>query len=211
MERVFVYLVFLLLVPFGALGAVYEVMPGTYLEFELPGDRWQVSETPPDFLVRTMAGHLGDEMLMKARAAGYDDPLEVAQKNLSINELFVVNPQSGAWLAVDFSPLREGDSSPGRRMVARSAQFAGQSLQDEEGLSEVTHRTKRVKVPGAKHAYRLDAEYEKHAESIRFIGIVGFAEPNWFFLYYTDYQKDPQDVIDMEEILKSLRLQPLSQ
>lgn len=97
MKRVFVYLVFLLLVPFAALGAAYELMPGTYLEFELPGDRWQVSDTPPDFLVK------------------------VARKNLSINELFVVNPQSGAWLAIDFSPLREGENSPGRRRVARSA------------------------------------------------------------------------------------------
>jgi hypothetical protein len=206
MKRFLIHLVLVLFLPFGAFGATYEVVPGTYLEFELPGDRWQVSDTPPDFLVSIMADHLSEEMLKKARDAGLDDPLEVARNNLSVNELFVFNPQSGAWLAVDFSPLRENEPPPSRRAVARSAHFAGQSLHGEEGLSEVTHRTKRVRVPGARHAYRLDAEFEKHEEPIRFIGIVGFADPHWFFLYYTDYQMESQDIIDMEEILGSARL-----
>lgn len=207
MMRLFVYVTLLLFVPWSAYGATYEVVPGTYLTLVLPADHWQVSAVPPDFLVEDMAGHLSEEMLRTARAAGMDDPLEVARKNLSINELFVVNPETGAWLAVDFSPLREGESAPNRRTVARSAQFAGQSLQGEEGLSELTYSTKRVRLPGARHAHRLDAEFEKHGTPIRFIGIVGFADPHWIFLYYTDYQEDAQDMVDMEAILKSVRLQ----
>ncbi|MCP3176964.1 hypothetical protein MJO47_07585 [Desulfuromonas sp. KJ2020] len=198
-----VFFLLLLVVPLTAFGTTIEVAPGVLLHVELPGDHWQVSDSPPEPLVQETAAHLRQEMLRKA---GKEDPAEVARDILSVNELFIVNAESGAWLAVDFSALREGEPAPGRRAVKRSAAFAGQALQGEEGLSDVKHDVEKIRIPGAQYAYQLEATYRRHDEPVLFCGVIGFADRHWFYLYYTDFKRNPEDYREMKEILRSIRL-----
>ncbi len=182
-----------------------EVVPGTFLEFSLPNERWQHASEPPTFLVDKTAAHL-DPNMKKMIGSQTMSSRDVALKILSANELFIYNAASEAFLAVDFSPLREGEDAPSRRTIAASARLAGESLANEEGLSDVVQDTSKTRIDGADYAYRLDAGFHKHGDDIRFIGITGFAEPHWFYLYYTDYNQSSQDLAEMETLLKTVRI-----
>lgn len=192
--------------PLTAMAETAQVMPGLALEFSLPSDRWTLSKRAPEFLVEELAGRLGEGMLKKARKAGITNAKDAARKMLSANELFIYNEDSGAHLDVDFSAIGADEKPPSKRTVAYSARSAGESLVGEEGLSDVTHKTKKVRVEGARNAYRLDAGFRRLGDKIRFVGVIGFTDPYWFFFYYTDHLKDQRDLNDMERILKSLKL-----
>ncbi len=196
----------LLFLPLSAWGVTIQVHPGLSVEVSLPGERWQISRQAPEFLVRELAEHATDGMRAKARKAGIDDPQEMARRMLSANEFYVFNPETRACLLVDFSPLKAGEEPPSNRVVKKSVQFAGESLSGEEGYSNVQTRTGKTAIRGAETAHRLDARFVKHGEEVRFVGIVGFAEPCWFFLYFTDPLEDERDWTEMAGILETLRV-----
>lgn len=185
-----------------------EVSPGLTLAVQIPPGRWQTSAQPPEFLVAEMAEHLAHDL--EAQGKTVDDAAlqAAAAKRLAANEYFIFNPVSGAHLDIDFSPLSAGDIAPSRRMVADSAHFAAESLVGEEGVTEVNHRVRRERVKGADYAYSLDAAYRKHDVPTRFYGLIGFVGDSWFFFYFTESGKDPEDYPEARCILRSARLLP---
>ncbi len=68
----------------------------------------------------------------------------------------------------------------------------------------------RSEVAGARYAYRVDASYRHHDEAMKFIGIIGFRQPDWFYFYYQDRLRDAMDFASMATVLESIRLQPES-
>ena len=133
---------------------------------------------------------------------------EATEKRLNINELFIFNPASHARLVVDFSALREGESPPSQKTIATSAEYAGQGLINEEGVTNVRYKTSKFRLSGAARACRLDAEFNHHNEPFKLVGIVGFVQPYWFYFYYTDPLKDPADLGSMEKLMDSFILLP---
>ncbi len=183
-----------------------QLNPDLSLGFALPSDRWVVEQAVPEFLVEERAEHLEHELEAQGKKISRDELLQLARKRLAANELFIYNPQTKAVLEVDFSPLEKGESAPSKGTVANSARFAGDSLSQEEGVTDAVTSTEKAKVYGAMAAYRLAASYKLHDQDTQFVGVVGFAEPYWFYLYYTDPLKDARDLQEMDIILRNLLL-----
>ncbi len=173
----------------------------------IPSERWVVSKDVPDFLVEDQAEHLAHELAAQGKKVSHNQLLAAARKRLGANELFVFNPVSKAHLEIDFSRLNKGEDPPAKRTVANSATYAGDSLAQEEGVSGLSSKNSKVKVHGARVAYRLDADYMHHESKTRFAGVIGFAAPYWFFFYYTDPLQDPRDFQEMDGMLQSLVVQ----
>ncbi|WP_291316309.1 hypothetical protein [Desulfuromonas sp.] len=180
------------------------IAPDLELGLTLPGDRWVVAESAPDFLVADRAEHLEHDLVKQGKSATSEQIAEMASKRLAGSEVFIFNPSTQARLEIDFSALGPGEAFPSAGAVSRSARFAAESLEGEEGIEEVDVRTGRTKVYGSEVAYRLDAGYRAHGEDTRFVGVIGFAAPYWFYFYYTDSLRDPLDREEMEGILRSL-------
>lgn len=206
MKRNFLALLFMLC-PAVVFAEMVPIASDLSLSIDVPQTKWTISSEAPAFLVNHIAEHMDKDMLEKARQAGIKSASEAARKMLSANELFVFNQDSGAHLEIDVSPLKADEKPPSNRAIVYSARFAGESLASEEGMSGVTFDTSRFRVPGAKTAHRIDASYMREGQKNRFIGIVGFAAPYWFYFYYTDPLASPQDKEDFENILKSIEFQ----
>ena len=201
-------LALLLAVPNLAAAAGYEVQPGIEISFAPLPTPWQVSKEPPDFLVKESAAHINPAQLAAARKAGIDNPEETARQMLKANELFLFNPQSGAHLKIDFSPLREGEAPPSARALQSSARYAAEGLQDEEGIEAVNSKVGKTRITGADAAYRVDADFLMHGKATRFIGVITFARNHWIYLYYTGPQPGPEDLMVVNQIFKSFSIAP---
>lgn len=199
-------LVFLFTLPLSLPAETLQLVPGVVLKVELPSDRWSISREAPPFLVEEIAEHLEHELLAQGKKVDPAALQEAAQKRLAANEAYIVNAASGAYLAIDFSALREGEAAPGKKAIAASAKYAGEGLVDEEGATEVRQKSSKTELRGAEFAYRVDASFRMHDEPRKFIGIVGFRAPYWFYLYYTDPLRDGGDIREMEQILQTLAL-----
>jgi len=186
------------------------VAPGVALQYTLPAAHWKVALEAPEFLLEETAEHLEHELAAQGKHLDASALQAAARKRLAANEAYIFNPDSGAYLAIDFSALRDGEKAPGRGAIAESARLAGESLESEEGTRDVRHDYRKAAVAGAEVAYRVDATFRHHDEPRRFIGIIGFRSPYWFYLYYTDPQRDAADVGEMEEILRTLILLPFA-
>ena len=184
------------------------VTPEYYLGMNLSDDRWVISKKAPEFLFADMAEHLGHELEDKHPNITSAQVRETTEKRLNVNELFIFNPHSHARLVIDFSALREGEGSPSDKTIATSAEYAGQGLINEEGVTNVVHTTSKFRFSGAERACRLDAEFKHHHEPFKLVGIVGFVQPYWFYFYYTDPLVDPADLVSMEKLIKSFILLP---
>jgi len=210
MKQIFwpsLFLLAMLFSPWLASAASYPVGEGIRLWFEDPPPPWTVSEYPTDFLIAERAGHLHEPQLAAARKAGINDPREAARQMLSINELFLSNPATGAHIEVDFSPLKPGDEPPTMEVLKSSAEFAGQGLANEEGIGEVHSRVRPFPVSGAQDSFRLDADYVMHGAALHFAGVIGYAAGHWFFLYYTGPQENVADLRILEAWLTSCRIE----
>jgi hypothetical protein len=168
------------------------------------GSNWVMTREVPESLVAETARHLQHELEAQGKEFAAEAVLEQARKRLAANELFIYNPRTGATLTVDFSPLRADEGPPGRSAIANSAAYAAQGLEEEDGLSAVTHKTARTSMFGLQYAYRIDANFQKHGAATRFLGVVGFASPYWCYFYYTDPLQDPQDYTDMVALLQGM-------
>ncbi len=186
--------------------ATLRIDSNTAMDFNLPGEHWLLFREAPAFLVDETMEHLGHELAGQGKSPGEEALRQAALKRLAANEAFLCNPASRACLVVDFSPLREGEEAPSRRAVAASARYAGEGLADEEGIADLQQKSEKYRLEGAETAYRIDASFRQHGEPRRFIGIVGFRQPCWFYLYYTDPLNEPKDYSEMEVVLDSLVL-----
>jgi hypothetical protein len=203
-------LLFLFISPLSLPAETLQLVQGLDLEIDLPSDRWSISREAPSFLIEEIAEHLEHELVAQGKKLDTAALRVAAQKRLAANETYIVNPISGAFMTIDFSPLREGEKAPGKKAIAASAKYAGEGLVDEEGASEVVQQSRKTEIRGAKIAYRIDASFRMHDEPRKFIGIVGFSAPYWFYFYYTDPLRDAGDIQEMEQILRTLKLSSTS-
>lgn len=181
-----------------------QIKPDLQLGLPKLGPNWVVSQEVPEPLVAETVEHLQHELEAQGKQVPAEMVLEQARKRLAANELFIFNPRTGATLTIDFSPLRGDDGPPGRATLQQSAEYAAQGLEEEEGLSEVTYSTAKTSMFGLQHAYRIDANFQKHGAATRFLGVVGFAHPYWCYFYYTDPLQDPQDFREMSSLLQAM-------
>lgn len=185
-----------------------ELAPDLLMTLYLDPDRWQISKQPPEWLVDDTAEHLEHELADQGRYPSAGELETLARKRLGHNEVFIYNLQSGAHLEVDVGKLREDESAPSALTVQRSAEYAGESLGSEEGVSGLSFETENLRITGTKAATLLHARYRHHDEPQRFLGVVAFSSPYWAFLYYTDPLHDPADYEAMETALRTFSIRP---
>jgi hypothetical protein len=163
---------------------------------------WTLHLEPPDALVKEMALHVAHE---PAAANATAEQIEkVTRKRMEANEATVYHAASGAHLDIDFSALDQGQSAPGSQTLRNSAKYAAQSLEGEEDVADVVWEVTEIKINGAREAFQLAADYKKHDSPVKFIGIIGYVEGYWFFLYYTGPGKDSATFGEMQTMLEQL-------
>ena len=163
---------------------------------------WTLHLEPPDALVKEMAKHVAHE---PAAANATAEQIEgVARKRMAANEATVYHAASGAHLDIDFSPLDQGQSAPSSQTLRNSAKYAAQSLEGEEDVTDVVWDVTSVKINGAREAFQLAADYKQHDSPIKFLGIIGYVEGYWFFLYYTDPGKGSATFGEMQAMIEQL-------
>jgi hypothetical protein len=163
---------------------------------------WTLHREPPDALVKEMALHVAHEPA--AANASAEQIEKVTRKRMAANEATVYHAASGAHLDIDFSALGQGQAAPGSQTLRNSAKYAAQSLESEEDIADVVWEVTEININGAHKAFQLAADYKKHDSPVKFIGIIGYVEGYWFFLYYTDPGKDPGTFGEMQTMLEQL-------
>jgi hypothetical protein len=187
-------------------GTLLPVTPGLSVGISLPEGRWMVASDPPESLVAEMAEHVAHDLEAQGKEADPKSIQTAVAQRLAVNEYFIFNPVSGAHMEIDFSPLDPGEMAPGRGSVANSARYAADSLGSEEGISGLSSEVEKARVYGADYAYSLQARFMKHDVATRFYGLIGFVENSWFFIYYTDAERDPGDYPQAIQILRSVQV-----
>lgn len=165
-------------------------------------DGWTLHLEAPDALVKEMAIHVAHEPA--AANASAEQIEKVTRKRLAANEAIVYHAESGAHLDIDFSALDPGKSAPSSKTLRNSAKYAAQSLEGEEDVSDVVWEVTSVDVQGAQEAFQLAADYKQHDLPVKFIGVIGYVDGYWFFLYYTDPSQDPDVFKQMKDMLAKL-------
>ncbi len=192
--------------PLSALAQSIKIDETFFFEIELPEEKWILSQKVPESLVIETADHLGHTLAAQGKSIDEDQLLQKAAVNLSANEAFIYNPHTLATLSIDFSALGNEEEPPSQKAVRLSAEFAGEGLKVEGGIAELEFEAVNINIEGADIAYRIDANYSHHGDPIKFVGVVGFAPPYWFYLYYKDRIKDASDFSSFESMLDTVEL-----
>jgi hypothetical protein len=205
MYRILTLLTLSFLYCFYASAEIIKISETTSLQLVVPSG-WLLAYEPPQKLLEEIAEHISHEATEKGQSPSQEQLLSAAKKRLAANEIILFNPDTLAYLTLDFSHLKQGERAPGKKSIKLSAKYAGESLEQEEGVSQLTGDSREFSVAGAWYAYRYDADYQHHDEKMAFSGVIGFSAPYWFFFYYTDFLQDPMDKIRSEQVLTSLQI-----
>jgi len=173
---------------------------------ELPSARWLVSTEPPEAAIQAMMDDIVYETEKKGKQVDRATLREKSIAYLKTNNLFVFNPQTAAYLMVSLS---EAKTPPSPDAVKASAEWALEAIIEHAevmGGHGFVSSLKEVALPGATLAYRIDTDYPLRKAPHNFIGIIGYADPSWVFIYYNDKAEDPADLQEMRQIFSSLRL-----
>jgi hypothetical protein len=116
---------------------------------------------------------------------------------------------SGANLLISFSAMDEGEEAPSSKTVAVSAQYAIGGVEDE-GWDVTSIQKADTEIAGAQTAQWFVIAYTHDGEANLFMGIVGFANPYWFWIYGNDHLKDPTDRGFIEQLMKNIQIEAAS-
>ncbi|MDT8443187.1 MAG: hypothetical protein RQ722_02750, partial [Desulfuromonadales bacterium] len=114
----------------------------------------------------------------------------------------VYHAASGAHLDIDFSSLDPGQSAPGARTLRKSAEYAAQSLENEDDVDDVVWEVASAKINGVDESFVLSADYLQHGQPMTFRGYVGYIDNYWFFLYFTAPGRNPAALQEMQLMLE---------
>ncbi len=206
MKKISLFLIVWSLFPILAMAGVYELKPGLMVVFPEVSPPWKVTTEPSQELVEHLTEHILEDAKEKGQNPTNEQAREVALKRAKNNQLFVTNQSSDAHLLISFSPLKEGETAPSAKTVAKSAKYAAEGVTDE-GWEVVSTRHAVTAIKGAQAAQWFAIDYTHEGEASLFMGIVGFADPYWFWLYGNDHLKDPQDKDYLEKLMLGIQLQ----
>ena len=173
-----------------------------------PVEGWTLHlQDPPDSLVKEYASHVAHE---PAAANASPEKIElVARNRLLANEAIIYHEDSGAHLYIDHSPYSKGDPLPNSKNLAKSAEFAGESLANEDDVSEAVSTIKQASFNGLDSAYLLSATFLKHDEPMIFHGYIGGVANDWLYLYFTSPADRTEVIREMETMLETAAVRVL--
>ena len=206
MKKILFLLTVLLVFPLFVSAQQFEPRPGLKVILPEVSDAWQAGAEAPANLLEHMIEHLREDAARSGQSPTEEQLSRAAQQRLATNDLFVFNPDSGAHLLISFSALDKNEAPPSMRAIELSARYAADGVVDE-GWENVKVRQNSAQIDGAASAQRFEIDYSHEGEDSRFVGVVGFAAPYWFWLYANDHLADPEDRQVIETLLSGIRLQ----
>jgi len=198
-------LAILLLLPLTAAAETYEIKPGLKLMLPELAAPWTVSREPAPALLEHMAEHMQEDAASQGKTISAEQAKTAALKRLQTNELFVYNTESEAHLLISFDALGKDEKKPSAKAVAKSAKYAAEGVSDE-GWTDVTERHAATAVKGAQLAQWFEIGYSHEGHRSVFMGIVGFANPYWFWLYANDHLRNAEDRAVLEKLLREIEI-----
>lgn len=206
MKRISFLLLVWIFLPNLAMAGVYELKPGLKVVLPEVASPWKVTTEPSQELVEHLTEHILEEAKEMGQNPTNEQAREVALKRARNNQLFVTNQVSDAHLLISFSPLKEGEKAPSAKMVASSAKYAAEGVTDE-GWEVISTRHAVTAIKGAQAAQWFAIDYTHEGEPSLFMGIVGFADPYWFWLYGNDHLENPKDKDFLEKLILGIQVQ----
>jgi hypothetical protein len=176
------------------------------LSLVLPENGWELAREAPDFLVRQIVDHLREEAVASGLRLNDRQLQQVARKRLAVNEGFVVNPDSLAYLMIDFRRMSSDEAIPDKDSLIGSAYGAELSLKNERGVTGVSSKIRRVRIDGSHLAYRTDIRYRLNGHSRKFVGIIGRTGSYRFYFYFNDLLHDPVNAEQMNSLFRTLAI-----
>lgn len=205
MKRVWILMSALLLLPVLAHAAAFQLKPDLKVVLPEVATPWSVSTEPPAELVDHLTEHVLEDAQAQGKTPTPEQARDVALKRARSNQLFVTNVESGAHLLISFSPLEQGETPPSAKTVALSAKYAADGVADE-GWTEIKTEQAAITIKGAQQAQWFTIDYRHGGERSQFLGIVGFAQPYWFWLYGNDHLKNPADRAVLEQLMRGIEI-----
>lgn len=196
----------ILLLPFAAQAADFQLAQDRSISFDLPSARWQVSSNPPEVAIQAMMDDVVYETEKKGQKVDYGTLREKSTEYVKTNNLFVFNPNSSAYLMISIS---EAKSAPSKKAVQASTDWAMEAIVEHSGVKDdgqYFSEVEEMDLPGASVAYRIVTNYPLRQQPHNFVGIIGYAKPCWVFLYYNDKADSLTDLREMMDLLSTVRL-----
>lgn len=206
MKKVLFFLTVVLLFPLIVAAQQFELRSDLTVTIPETPASWKIDMEAPADLLQHMMEHLREDAARNEQTPTEEQVRTAAEQRLASNDLFVFNPESGAHLLISFTSLGDDESPPSDRAIELSAKYAAEGVVDE-GWEDVKVRQKAAQIDGASSAQRFEIDYSHEEEQSRFMGVVGFASPYWFWLYANDHLADPKDREVLDKLLREIRIE----
>ena len=210
MQKRNILFLFFVLLPSLVIAGEYQLKPDLKVIIPEMTRQWIVSTEPTTELVEHLAEHVFDDAIRKGQTPTNEQVQKVAMQRARNNDLFMVNHESGAHVLISFSAIDEGEKEPSSRTVANSARYAIDGVEDE-GWIVTSVRKAEIAMAGAQEAQWFAIDYTQDGKANLFMGMVGFANPYWFWFYGNDHLKDPKDRDFLEQLMKSIQIHTRSE
>ena len=203
------FLTLVLLIPSFASGQTAR-LPGNYMiNFTLPSDRWEVSVDAPALAIEAMMVDMAHDKKKKGEEVDMVKIRELSQEFIKINDLFIYNQATEAYLMISLSPHGREESPPTEKTIRSSVRWTVEALDEHAEVEDLNSYQTIVhsgEISGVEYATQIVSNNPLFGEPHNFIGVIGYAYPYWVFLYYNDKAKDPKDLSEMQQIIKSVEL-----
>lgn len=203
MKKTVLIVLLLLWAPMCVLAATYQVLPNVAITIpDLPAS-WKATTEAPEEMVEHIAEHVKEEAQYAGKMMTDKEALEQARQRLKREELILFSEKSEAHILISFEARGDGEKVPTQGDVKLSAQYAVSGVGDE-GWVDVNARYLDSTVQGAQAVQRFSIDYKHEDEPGFFNGLVGYAEPFWFWVYAIEHGEDPTDRATIDGILSNL-------
>ena len=178
------------------LGVVLETLPGN----------WEVTMEATPHMLEHQAEHEEEDALRAGSSITRAEALQRARRFFeNSKDLYFLNNVSEAHLLFSFAKIKPRQPEPTADHVASSALTAMSGV-TAEGWIKHSENHQPVQVKGAQHAHYFEIDYTKENERQLFKGVVGYAQPYWFWFYSYDHLHDPQDRALLGRVLETFEV-----
>ena len=171
----------------------------------LPAE-WEVRQDATEHMIEHQAEHEEEDARRAGQPITQEEALRRAEQHYAeSDDLHIQNTKSEAHLLFSVHALAPNQREPDANSVARSALTAAYGVTDE-GWTKHSEDDRPINVKGARHAQYFEIEYSKNGERQLFTGVVGYAQPYWFWFYAYDHFNDPADRVLLKKILQTFEV-----
>ncbi|MBD1400309.1 hypothetical protein [Pelovirga terrestris] len=178
------------------LGLVLEILP----------EHWQATTEATAQMIEHQAEHEEENAINAGKQISRAEAMERARRFFeNSKDLYFLNTRSEAHFLFSFAKLKPQQPEPTAGHIAGSA-LAAMSGVTAEGWTKHVEDHRPVQVKGTQHAHYFEIDYTQHGERQTFKGVVGYAQPYWFWFYTYDHLQDPQDQRMLKRLLETFEI-----